>query len=167
MAGLVWRLNASITRFNYMVSTFLPFGGTWDREICPLRHLGFHKDAQSCQSGAQGHPKCTSKKPWRGPPRGLKGTPPDEKQFKKTPKLFRGKSLCNKKCGSWLLAAGIQKDVCAVILAANFTCCSSLVKPDCGYDACKEIYVQSCMLAHIYKYSCMLAAAVWVRSPFG
>ena len=45
--GPFWHLNASNTRFNRTVSTFLSFGCAWGQKMRPLRRPGLAKDAQS------------------------------------------------------------------------------------------------------------------------
>ena len=78
------------------VPTFLSLGTLWGRKIRPMGHPGLPKDLQRGPKWCPRGPKMTPKrhleasKGAKGLPRGLRGTPPEQKDVKKTPKFTRG-----------------------------------------------------------------------------
>ena len=73
----------------------------------------------------------------KGLPAGLRGTPHEQTDFKKTLKFTWEKLSAMKFAVAGSLQRAFKKYNFAVILAVNFTCCSFFVKPHSGYDVCQ------------------------------
>ena len=124
---------------------FLVFCWPLARQRAPTVGPGVPQDPQSVRKWRPRVPKMHPKSDLgglghaKGTPRGLRGTPPEEKDLKKTQKLTSGRPVYQKICSSCVLTVGLRKDIGEVISAVNFTCCSFRVKPQYGYDARKKI----------------------------
>ena len=90
------RLDANKPLLQHTVPTFLSLETLWGRKVRPMGHPGLPKDSQRCPKSRPGGPKMPPKKHLeaskgaKGLPRGLRGTPPEQKDVKKTPKFTGG-----------------------------------------------------------------------------
>ena len=71
-------------------------------------------------------------------PRGLWGTPPEQKDLKKTPKLTWESPFCSKTNSSGLLKESLPKHIFEKKSTVKFTCGSFYMKFQNGYDVCKK-----------------------------
>ena len=96
---------------------FLVFWEPLARKRAPTVDPGVPQDPQSVPKWGPRVPKMHPKSYLgglghaKGTPRGLRGTPPEEKDLKKTQKLTSGRPVCQKICGSCVLTVGLRKDI--------------------------------------------------------